>query len=1001
MFRINVIPLPRLLADRTYNTHKESGGEQTQIHILLHPYTTLVMNNFASRHIGITPDDEQSMLRTLGLNSMDELIAQTIPADIMLKHDSKYDIALDYPLGEHEYLQQIQRLANKNKPLRTLIGMGFYGTAMPAVIQRNIFENPAWYTSYTPYQAEISQGRLEALLNFQTMICSLTGMEVSNCSLLDEASAAAEAVHTMHDLRSRTAVQAGVNVLFVDQNIFPTTLAVIRTRCEAQGIEVVVGDYASYLIDDKRDDKGDSKCFGAVVQYPAANGEVRDYAAFAERLHSKGALLTAVCDILSLAMLKEPAAWGADIAVGSTQRFGAPMGFGGPHAAYMATRKAYIRSMAGRIIGVSVDRLGNRALRMALQTREQHIKRERAGSNICTAQALMATMAGMYAVYHGAAGLRSIAQNVHRCATDFADALIDAGLTLTSHRFFDTVEIQGIDADAIKTKAETTGFNLYYPTECSVRISFDELSTTNEVAQLLTIFNATATQTKCLSRPTRPSALELPLRDSDILTQPVFSRYRSETELMRYIKILEQRDISLTHSMIPLGSCTMKLNAASEMLPLSWSGFADVHPYVPQSQAAGYYELIAALTADLAAITGFSAVSLQPTSGASGEYTGLMMIRHYHHQRGEAHRNVALIPASAHGTNPASAAMAGMQIVTIDCDGQGNISVDDLLKKVNSHKDKLSCIMITYPSTHGVFEESILRIVDIVHQSGGMVYMDGANMNAQVGCTHPAAMNADVCHLNLHKTFAMPHGGGGPGVGVVCAGEALAPFLPDTVNLANSADEVYAKAAFVVSSAPYGNAFLLPITYGYIKMMGSEGLRRATAVAILNANYIAAKLRPHYDILYTGKNGRVAHECIVDCRSFPAKYGVGAGDIARRLMDYGFHAPTVSFPVHETLMVEPTESESRSELDRFIDAMISIKNECEDIASGKLSTTDNPIVLAPHTAVEVCGDVWQHVYGRERAVFPLNYVKVNKFFPFVSKIDHGYGDRNLVVRNEG
>jgi glycine dehydrogenase len=932
------------------------------------------MNTFTDRHIGIAPDDEKAMLATLGVNSLDELVQQTIPDDIRLPQE----IEMDAPLDESAYLQQIKAIAQKNKPLRTLIGMGYYGTKMPAVILRNIFENPAWYTSYTPYQAEISQGRLEALLNFQTMVCSLTGMEVSNCSLLDEATAAAEAARMMFELRSRDAVKANKNVLFVDENIFPQTLAVIRTRCESVGIQVATGNYATYNID--------TPCFGAIVQYPAANGEVRDYAPFARELHRNGALLTAVCDIMSLVLLREPAAFGADIAVGSTQRMGIPMGFGGPSAAYMACSKAYVRSMPGRIIGVSVDRLGNRALRMALQTREQHIKRERATSNICTAQALMATMAGMYAIYHGSEGLRNIALRIHDCAAAFANALLHKGYTFAATAFFDTVEIQNVDANAIKTKAEAAGFNFCYPTQTSVRVSFDEMSTKEETETITELFAQSSAKFVISPQNNEKAALQIPLnedvlRTTPVLNQNVFQRYHSETEMMRYIKTLERRDISLTHSMISLGSCTMKLNAAVLMLPLSWSEFADVHPYIPENQAVGYYEMLADLSRDLAKITGFEAVTLQPNSGAAGEYAGLMIIRQYLYSRGEAHRNIVLIPASAHGTNPASAAMAGLQIVTIACDEQGNISLKDLQDKALQHSTNLACMMITYPSTHGVFESDIRAIVDIVHKNGGQVYMDGANMNAQVGYTHPAYMDADVCHLNLHKTFAMPHGGGGPGVGPVCVAKHLVPFI---------------KTA--VAASPFGSAYLLPITYGYLKMMGAAGLKKATATAILNANYLAKKLQPHFATLYTGSKGRVAHECIIDCRHFTATYGINAGDIARRLMDYGFHAPTLSFPVHETLMIEPTESESRSELDRFADALISIKQECENIAQGKWDKENNPLKMAPHTAPELCSDTWQHPYNRELAAFPLPYIKENKFFPYVTKIDNGFGDRNLVTQ---
>ncbi|MDR2814356.1 MAG: aminomethyl-transferring glycine dehydrogenase [Prevotellaceae bacterium] len=938
---------------------------------------------FYRRHIGPSEAEISEMLAAVGAKSIEELMEQVIPADIRLRKPLK----LSNAMPEHEYLNKIKSLAAKNKPLRTLIGMGYYGTYMPAAIQRNILENPAWYTSYTPYQAEISQGRLEALLNFQTMVCSLTGMAVSNCSLLDEATAAAEAMHMMLELRSREAVRLEKNELFVDENVFPQTLDVIRTRSAALGVEVVVGSFGSY--------EPGEKCFGAIVQYPAASGNVPGYAAFAQKLHDRQILLTAACDILSLSLLQEPASWGADIAVGSTQRFGIPMGFGGPHAGYMATKDEYRRFMPGRIIGVSIDRTGRQALRMSLQTREQHIKREKATSNICTAQALLATMAGMYAVYHGADGIRAIAQNVHRCAATLAAALLKKGFKLATTNFFDTIEVKNVYACDVNKIAWAFGFNLFYPDAGSVRISFDELSTLAEVKEVASVFGCTDSEVEPVDGYSFDKNL---LRSSDFLTESIFSKYRSETELMRYIKKLERRDISLANSMISLGSCTMKLNAAAEMLPISWPEFGNVHPFVPYGQARGYCELVDELTKDLAEITGFDAVSFQPNSGANGEYAGLMTIRQYHISRGAAHRNVALIPASAHGTNPASAAMAGMAVVVVACDEQGNISVEDLKAKATLHAPNLSCLMITYPSTHGVFESKIREIIGIVHNNGGQVYMDGANMNAQVGYTSPGFIGADVCHLNLHKTFAIPHGGGGPGVGPICTAKHLTPFLPSHCMEKDPNDESSANA---VAAAPLGSASILPITYGYIKMMGAEGLRRATAIAILNANYISRKLRPHYATLYTGRNNRVAHECIIDCRDFRSAYGVESGDIARRLMDYGFHAPTLSFPVHETLMVEPTESEDKAEMDRFIEALVTIKAECEEVGSGAADKTDNLLKMSPHTAHELCADEWKHPYSRERAAFPLEWVKENKFFPYVSKIDNGYGDRNLVCTSAG
>jgi glycine dehydrogenase len=907
------------------------------------------------------------MLKTVGAGSLDELISEIIPAGIRLSTP----LSLDAPVSEYEYLRRLKTLAQKNKPLRSLIGMGYYGTAALPVVLRNIFENPSWYTSYTPYQAEISQGRLEALLNFQTMIAGLTGFPVANCSLLDEATAAAEAMRMMFELRSREAVKAGKNRLFVDENIFPQVLDVLRTRSAPLGIEIVTGRYDAYTFD--------AQCFGAIVQYPAANGEIRDYASFCRSAHENGALVTAVCDILSLAVLKEPAAWGADIAAGSTQRFGIPMGFGGPAAAFFAAKDEYKRHIPGRIIGVSIDRLGNRALRMALQTREQHIKREKATSNICTATALMATMAGMFAVYHGAEGLREIAQHAYRYASGIAAAMTAAGFQLASGHFFDTIEIQGVDAATIRAKALAAGVNFYYPSEHSVRISFDELSNDDEAKTVLQIFGLP---------PELPAAgtLSLP-RETPLLCQPVFHRYRSETELMRYIKKLERRDISLTDSMIPLGSCTMKLNAAAEMLPLSWSEWSDMHPFAPAGQWDGYAQLIRSLEHDLSAITGLEAVSLQPNSGAAGEYAGLMTIRAYHIAQGQPQRNAVIIPASAHGTNPASASMAGMQIIPVSCDDNGNINVDELREKAQQHKDRLSCMMITYPSTHGVFESRIREIVDIIHTYGGEVYMDGANMNAQAGLTNPGAIGVDACHLNLHKTFAMPHGGGGPGVGPICVAKHLAPFLPSHPMLGGDG---------AVAAAPFGSPLLLPVTHAYIKLLGGEGLKRASELAILNANYLSVKLRPHYATLYTGETGRVAHECIIDLRHFGKEYGVDAIDVAKRLMDFGFHAPTLSFPVPNTLMIEPTESESKEELDRFAEAMITIKEECEAIKSGRSYPDDNPLKMAPHTVGEVCADSWAHPYSRTQAAFPLARIAENKRWPFVARVDNGFGDRHLL-----
>ena len=933
-------------------------------------------DSFIHRHNGPREPEIKQMLQAIGSASLEELIHQTVPENIRLK----VPLALDAPVSEYEYLNKVKAMAAKNKIARSFIGMGWYGTAVLPVVLRNVFENPSWYTSYTPYQAEISQGRLEALLNFQTMVSSLTGFAVSNCSLLDEATAAAEAMRMMFELRSREAVKAGKNIVFVDENIFPQNLDVLFTRAAPLGIEIVKGKFDQYVFDEK--------CFGAVVQYPAANGAVRDYSAFCAKAHGRQVLVTAICDILSLALLKEPAAWGADIAVGSTQRFGIPMGLGGPAAAYFATKDEYKRSMPGRIIGVSVDRLGKPALRMALQTREQHIKRERATSNICTATALSATMAGLFAVYHGAEGLKRIAAHAHKYAVIIAEKLKAAGYKLSSEYFFDTLDIQEVHAGNIREKALAKGMNFYYLSESSVRISFDEVTTYEEAQAIMDIFEL---KKECTCDDFSKS-LAVP-RQSEILTERIFRPYHSETEMMRYIKKLERRDISLTQCMIPLGSCTMKLNAAVEMLPLSWPEFYNIHPYAPADQTAGYLQMLKEVEHDLAVITGFDAVSLQPNSGAAGEYTGLMLIRAYHKANGNGHRNVALIPTSAHGTNPASAMMAGMHIVLVSCDENGNINVDELREKAVQHKDNLSCIMITYPSTHGVFESRIKEMVDIVHENGGLVFMDGANMNAQVGLTNPGFIGADVCHLNLHKTFAMPHGGGGPGVGPVAVAKHLTPFLPAHSVVKTSGE----KGISAVSAAPYGNALLCLITHAYIKLLGAEGLTQTSSLAILNANYLSARLQPHYNTLFTGETKRVAHECIIDLRHFKKEYGIDATDVAKRLMDFGFHAPTLSFPVPETLMIEPTESESLSELERLVQALIHIKEECMAVAAGQLDAADNPLKMAPHTAAEATADEWTHVYSRTQAAYPLTWVSENKFWPHVARVDNGYGDRNLVT----
>ena len=941
-----------------------------------------MFDKFMNRHIGVTNSaDLAEMLKVIGVESVEELISQVIPASIRLKKP----LALPTEgMSEYEFSAHVAALAAKNRQLRSFIGMGYYPTAVPAVVSRNVFENPAWYTSYTPYQAEISQGRLEALLNYQTAIMSLTGMQIANCSLLDEATAAAEAMLMMYALRSREAVKQGRNQIFVDRDIFPQTLDLLLTRSEPFGIELIVDDFSTYEFNGME--------FGALVQYPSASGEVRDYAAFAEKAHAAGALVAAEADILSLALLTPPAEWGADIAVGSTQRLGCPMGYGGPSAGYMACREAYKRNIPGRIIGVSVDRLGNKALRMSLQMREQHIKREKATSNICTASALMASMAGFYCIYNGPEGLRRAAMTAHTSAVAVAEALEALGYKVTHKNIFDTVEVEA-EAAVVQDIALAAGINFHYPSEGKVRLSTDEVTTAEEVVAIVAIFaEAKGKKAKAVKIA---DEIKLPaevVRKSAILAEPVFNKYHSESDMMRYIKQLELRDISLANSMISLGSCTMKLNAAAIMQPLSLAGFQNMHPFAPADQAEGYAELISELENDLATITGFAGCSLQPNSGAAGEYAGLMVIRAYHQSRGQGYRNIILIPASAHGTNPASAAMAGMKIVTVACDENGNIDVEDLKKKAEEYSSELCGLMVTYPSTHGVFESRIREIVDAVHDAGGQVYMDGANMNAQVGLTNPGYIGADVCHLNLHKTFAMPHGGGGPGVGPICVAEHLKPFLPSHSMVSTGGED----GITAVASSPWGSAMLLPITYGYIKMLGEEGLRHATEMAIVNANYMSSALKEEYRTYYSGETGRVGHEMILDLTNFKKDYGIDCGDIAHRLMDYGFHAPTLSFPVHETLMVEPTESEPKAEMDRFMEALIQIKRECEAAAAS--GEKDNVVVNAPHTAVELAGE-WSHPYSRMEAAFPLEWVRVSKFFPYVTKIDNGYGDRNLVCCN--
>ncbi len=924
------------------------------------------------------------MLRKIDAPTLDALIAQTVPAAIRLKKP----LNLPEGMSEYAYLQHLRGIAAKNKLFKSYIGLGYYNTILPPVIQRNILENPGWYTAYTPYQAEIAQGRLEALLNFQTMIVDLTGMEIANASLLDEATAAAEAMTMLHGLRTREAADQGKNSFFVSNECFPQTIALLKTRAKPLGIDLVIGDFKTVTLNEK--------LYGALLQYPTADGTAHDYADFVKRAKEHGMTIAVAADILSLVLLTPPGEWGADVVLGSTQRFGVPMGYGGPHAAFFACRDAHKRAMPGRIIGVSVDADGNPALRMALQTREQHIRREKATSNICTAQALLAIMASMYAVYHGADGLRAIATQVHKSAALLANELKKLGYTLADGAFFDTLKLVHTDNVKIHALADAAQINFRY-TGDGLSISLDQTTSVTDLNAILAVFAQAADKPASKIAPTitaaqiAAQALLIKPRQSAILSHPVFNSYYSETTMMRYIKRLENKDLSLTHSMIALGSCTMKLNAASELLALTWPEFANLHPFVPLEQAEGYQEVIAGLDAALSEITGFAQMSFQPNSGASGEYAGLLVIQAYHRSRGEAQRNVALIPSSAHGTNPASAAMCGMDIVVVKCDSKGNIDVDDLRAKAEEHKADLSCLMVTYPSTHGVYEESIKDITAIIHANGGQVYMDGANMNAQVGLTSPGNIGADVCHLNLHKTFAIPHGGGGPGAGPIGVAAHLAPFLPShPVVKVGGAQGIHA-----VSAAPYGSALILLVSYGYIKMMGGKGLTEATRMAILNANYIKESLKDHYATLYSGSNGRCAHEMILDCRDWKRE-GVEVADIAKRLMDFGFHAPTTSFPVVDTLMVEPTESESKAELDRFCEAMIAIRGEIEEVLSGKADKKDNVLKHAPHTAKAVVSSDWTRPYSREQAAYPLAWVRENKFWPSVARVDNVYGDKNLI-----
>ena len=932
---------------------------------------------FALRHIGPRENDLQHMFKTIGVESLDQLIYETVPDNIRLEKD----LDLDAPMTEYEYLSHIQELGKKNKVFKSYIGLGYHPAIVPAVIQRNIFENPGWYTAYTPYQAEIAQGRLEAILNYQTTIIELTGMEIANASLLDEGTAAAEAMALLFDVRTRDQKKNNANKFFVSEEILPQTLSVLQTRATPKGIELVVGNHETFDFS--------TDFFGAILQYPGKFGQVNDYAGFISNAHNKEIKVAVASDILSLVKLKSPGEIGADVVVGTSQRFGIPMGYGGPHAAFFATKEEFKRSMPGRIIGVSIDVNGNRALRMALGTREQHIKREKATSNICTAQVLLAVMAGMYAVYHGPKGLKYIADKVHASAVTLTDALNKLGVYNVNTSFFDTILVKA-DASKVKAIAEKHEVNFFYVDNETISIAVNETTSISDLNQIISIYaEATGKDNATISHLENVSMIpESLVRTSTFLTHDVFNSHHSESQLMRYIKKLERKDLSLNHSMISLGSCTMKLNAAAEMLPLSMANWNNIHPFAPIEQAEGYQIMLKKLEHQLNVVTGFAGTTLQPNSGAQGEYAGLMAIRAYHLSRGDDHRNVCLIPSSAHGTNPASAAMAGMTIIVTKTMENGNIDVEDLRAKAIEHKDNLSALMVTYPSTNGVFESAICEITDLIHENGGLVYMDGANMNAQVGLTNPATIGADVCHLNLHKTFAIPHGGGGPGVGPICVNEKLVPFLPTNPIIPTGGSQ----AISAISAAPYGSALVCLISYGYITMLGAEGLKQSTQYAILNANYMKARLESSYPVLYSGEMGRAAHEMILDCRAFKEK-GIEVGDIAKRLMDYGFHAPTVSFPVAGTLMIEPTESEDLAELDRFCDAMISIRKEIETATK---EDTNNVLHNAPHTLNMLTADTWVFPYTREQAAFPLDYIAENKFWPSVRRIDDAYGDRNLV-----
>jgi glycine dehydrogenase len=940
-------------------------------------------NEFIGRHIGPNETETSQMLKTIGIASIDELIEKTVPASIRLQQP----LATGNPTSEFEYLTELKKTAALNKVFKNYIGQGYYGTIVPSVVLRTVFENPGWYTQYTPYQAEIAQGRLESLLNFQTMVSDLTGLPIANASLLDEGTAAAEAMAMLFNHKNKDTDHITAPKFFVDENTFAQTKEVIRTRATPINIEVIFGDYKTVQLDET--------FFGALVQYPNSLGSVEDYKNFIAAVHKVNAQVIMATDLLALTLLTPPGELGADVAIGTAQRFGVPMGFGGPHAAFLATKDEFKRNIPGRIIGVSIDAQGNRCLRMALQTREQHIRREKATSNICTAQALLANMSAMYAVYHGADGLKTIAKRVALLTQTLAEALADRNITIVNNNFFDTITVKVTDVNTIKEKAERQQINLFYSKDNTITISIDETTTPKDLFDLINSFE----------NDTDPVAFEINFEDtlthipssltrtSEFLTHPVFNTHRSESQMMRYIKSLENKDLSLNTSMISLGSCTMKLNAATQLIPVSWPEFNGIHPFAPANQWQGYQQIITELENWLSNITGFAATSLQPNSGAQGEYAGLLAIRGYHAARQEQHRNVILIPISAHGTNPASAVMAGFKVVVTKCDEAGNIDVEDLRANAIKYKDTLAGLMVTYPSTHGVFEESIKEICQLIHDNGGMVYMDGANMNAQVGLTSPGNIGADVCHLNLHKTFAIPHGGGGPGMGPICVNEKLAPFLPSS----SSANK---NKSYEVSAAPYGSASILLISYAYIKMLGAKGLKLSTEYAILNANYMKARLQNDYKILYSGKNGTCAHEFIVDLRPFKNSAGIEAEDVAKRLMDFNFHAPTLSFPVAGTIMIEPTESEDKAELDKFCDAMLAIRAEIKAIEDGVSDKIDNPLKNAPHTQAVVTAIEWNKRYSRQLAAYPLPYVIANKFWPSVSRVNNTHGDRNLVCTCE-